>query len=163
MNLVDLQWRPMDDKRAQAALGAVLKSWESTPYMPGQDVKGVGVDCIRFVVKVMDELNGTTTEVRTLPGDVCVHAPGIAQAGLDRLVGQFGLLPAGPQIEPGDLLVTGPEGGGPGHVKIVGDRKNVLWHTSAHGVCQVGIGMTGMLGGVLFAVYRMPLRWWGPK
>jgi hypothetical protein len=118
---------------------------------------------VRFVVRVYDELQGTKSLVTTLRGDVATHAPHIAQAGLDRLVGQFDLQPCGPFVEPGDLLVCGPVCGGPGHVMIVGTVKNQLWHASYDRVKVVGMGITGMLGNVLHSVWRMPLRWWGAK
>ena len=42
-------------------------------------------------------------------------------------------------LEPGDLLVVGPPGGGPGHAMIVGWEPNTLWHC----IPQVGVERSG--------------------
>jgi hypothetical protein len=61
-------------------------------------------------------------------------------------------------IEPGDVIVTGPSNGGPGHVMLGGPERNTLWH------CNEGIGvrMTGIgfVDGAqrIFGVYRFTDR-----
>ena len=68
----------------------------------------------------------------------------IRQAGADGMT----------TVEPGDIVVTGAVGGGPGHVAIVGARRNTLWHAvSGPGFHQTGWAL--LSGQVLWAVYRI--------
>lgn len=111
-------------------LEAVLQSWAGTPYMHGQQCKGAGVDCVRFVFAVLDELLGVTTPVVTLPPDVCVHAPEKAEEHVERLRACYDCAEVPlDAIEPGDVVVSGPVKGGPGHVFIMGEGR-VLWHAT---------------------------------
>jgi hypothetical protein len=57
-------------------------------------------------------------------------------------------------LEPGDWVVTGPAGGGPGHAMVVGPRPNTLWHCNrGPGVCWTGIGLA-MNDQAIHRVYR---------
>ena len=161
--MIDLQWRALEDQAAQARLGAVLESWRGTPYMSGQRCKGVGVDCVRFVIAVFDEMNGTDTPVKTVPGDVAQHAPEVARAALELLLRSFDCSRVRePYLEPGDVIVTGPNAGGPGHAMIVGAERRMCWHAApATGVCSTSLGIIGMLDQKVFAAYRMTSRKWG--
>lgn len=156
-----LAWRPLEDLAAQARLAQVLASWDGTPYFAGQRCKGVGVDCIRFVVAVLDELAGTRTVVRVLPGDVAHHAPALAFEALSR---QLGLMPCSPVLdgvlEPGDVVATGPLDGGPGHALIVGPERLQAWHAAdGQGVCRTGLGVLGWMGHRIVSVHRLDRRW----
>ena len=57
-------WRPLqgfpEATAAQDRLQDVLRGWEGTPYRAGAQAKGRdgGVDCVRFVCGVLDELYG---------------------------------------------------------------------------------------------------------
>lgn len=90
-------------------LAGIARRWENTPYMPGQRVRGVGVDCVQLVAAVYDELcrNRAKTRIPRLPPN---SGPHDARAGLRTaraVCGAFGLrLIREPVIEPGDLLVT---------------------------------------------------------
>jgi hypothetical protein len=157
-----LAWRPLEDLAAQARLAEVLASWDGTPYMLGQRCKGVGVDCIRFVVAVIDELAGTTTRVRVLPGDVAHHAPAVA---FDALARVLELVPSAPvlegPLEPGDVVVTGPLKGGPGHALIVGVDGLSGWHaTQPQGVCRTGLGVLDWMGHRIVSTHRLTDRRW---
>lgn len=157
-----LKWEPMPDAKAQARLGEVLDSWLSTPYMPGQSCKGVGVDCVRFALAVLDELAGTKTDVRTIAPDAAVHAPGVAAAAFDRLVDRFNCAEIRTGVvQPGDILATGPVGGGPGHAVIVGVTRAVAWDAVHPKVRKISLGLRALVGQRVFAVYRMDNRKWG--
>ncbi len=62
-------------------------------------------------------------------------------------------------LQPGDLLVVGTNNGGPGHLMIVGVRKNTIWHAGGRGA---RFDQTGWALGDgferLFAVYRLEDR-----
>lgn len=155
-----MNWRPMADATAQARLGEILLSWEGTRYMPGQQLRGVGTDCVRFVCAVLDELLGVKTPIKTLPPDTCMHDPERAAAAMRRLQELYPSDQVSGAVEPGDVIVTGPKAGGPGHAMIVGDQRNVVWHASAPSVHRVGIGGVLLLGHRVFAAYRLRQRDW---
>lgn len=56
-------------------------------------------------------------------------------------------------VEPGDVLVTGPRNGGPGHMMIVGPRANTVWQASSDHVHYTGLALP--YTSKLFRVYRM--------
>jgi hypothetical protein len=146
-----IAWKPLEGPtgaKAMARLGEVLGSWERTPYMVSQQAKGRdgGVDCVRFVCGVMDELRGTQTPIETLPQDAAMHNRQSAIMAMHRIGKLFQpndlIQPTDATwwAEPGDLAVTSPKGGGPGHAMIVGQARNVLWESSGSGVRKVGLG-----------------------
>jgi hypothetical protein len=117
--------------------------------MHGQSCRGVVVDCVRFVVGVLDELYHVADSkepVPVIPPDASWHDPRgtmrVAQAIArrypnDRIVGR--------EIvgEPGDVIVmrTSLAVDSPGHVAIVGARRNTIWHANPGvGVIESGIG-----------------------
>jgi len=57
-------------------------------------------------------------------------------------------------IEPGDIIVVGPHGGGPGHGMIVGGRENTIWHSTGIGVQFAGISYLWLTDQRIFRVYR---------
>jgi hypothetical protein len=57
-------------------------------------------------------------------------------------------------LEPGDVIVVGPHGGGPGHGMIVGSQKNTLWHSADGGVQFTGISYLWVNQLRVFRVYR---------
>lgn len=159
-------WRPLSGfpgaERAQLRLGEVLGSWLGTPYSPGNQVKGPqgGVDCVRFVCAVLDELYGTKRiPIPELPNDVAMHSRDTAFAAMRFLLRAYephrevvdGIL------EPGDVLVVAMPGGGPGHAMIAGPDLNTLWHATGREVQRAGIGFlwAGYSDWKLSAVYRV--------
>jgi hypothetical protein len=150
-------WRPLGDAAAQARLGEVLRSWERTPYLPGQQRKRVGVDCVRFTCGVLDELTGRRTPIATLPPDTCMHDPARAEAAMARIAALYDAVDVTDSgvLLPGDAVVTGPEAGGPGHCMIVGDERNQVWHANPPHVCRIGLGGIAFVGHRVFRVYRM--------
>jgi cell wall-associated NlpC family hydrolase len=118
----------------QTRLQRVLMSWQGTPWVAGQQCRGKGVDCVRFVVAVLDELHGAALPpVQRLPQDAALHdrAGMMAVAhGIRQRYPHEVIEPRAERIEPGDVVVfrVGAQSG-PGHVAIAGsegDRE--LWH-----------------------------------
>lgn len=137
-----LNWTPIG-RAIEARLSEVLQAWDGTPYLIGQQARGVGVDCVRFVCAVLDELAGTPpVAVETLPQDAAMHTRSGAIATMKLIVKRYepNERVTDGTIEPGDILVASAPGGGPGHAMIAGARRNVLWESSGDGVRRVGLG-----------------------
>jgi len=118
-------------------LTSVLSGWEGTRYLAGCQAKGVGVDCVRFVSGVLDELQGSDTKLERLPQDSSFHAKDKCFAALRTfLTGYEHEVVEGP-LQPGDVIVAGPRGGGPGHALITGT--NCLWHCDSKSVTRTGL------------------------
>lgn len=158
----EIHWRAMESQQAQIRLGYVLESWRGTPYMPGQCCKGVGVDCVRFVVAVLDELAGVKTDIKTIAPDAAVHSADVAQEAFERLIDRFDCSEITDGfVEPGDVLATGPLEGGPGHAVIVGSQRRMCWDAVHPKVRQISLGLRAIVGQRVFNVYRMNNRKWG--
>ncbi len=140
-----VDWSPYtgSDSEFPVRLTKVLRSWESTPYRPGQQCKGVGADCVRFALAVIDEMRGIPLRrLPSVPADAAWHSPTRARSGMKklyRLYLPFDRIPIGRgRVEPGDVLVTGPRAGGPAHMIIVGARKNTLWQAKSQYIAETG-------------------------
>lgn len=169
--MLPLIWTPYSDERPEeitARLEAILTSWWGTPYRENQQCKGYGADCVRFVCGVLDELDGgTRRKVKTLPSDVSLHSPETARRSMRTIMKLF--MPHSRVLDmtaqPGDVLVTGPKHGGPGHAMIVGTQKNTLWEATSPSVRRVGWAIGSNLHNKLYRVLRMTDRSdrWVPK
>jgi cell wall-associated NlpC family hydrolase len=162
------RWVDTLTTEARAALDAALRSWDGTPYLPGQQAKGPkgGVDCVRFVAAVLDELYGKVTPIETLPQDAALHARATAVLAMKRIITLYrpNERVADDTIEPGDVLVTSQPGGGPGHALIAGPRRWTLWESTLDGVHFTGWGGIVAAGYRLEAVYRPQLKAsWGRR
>lgn len=153
---------PSAANRIEDRLERILSRWEGTPYASGQQTCGVAADCIGFAFPVIDELYGRPSPPPgRLPPDVAMHDRQSAFEAVRRLRRMYEPCARvdGRFLEPGDIIVTGPAGGGPGHVMVVGPRKNTIWHCSTgRGVCWTGIGYLRSHM-QLHAVYRFTDRW----
>lgn len=154
-------WKDLPHPAAKAALERALARWDGTPYRVGQqapavDGVGGGVDCVRFVCAVLDELLGRRTPITTLPQDAALHARESAIAAMHQIRKLY--LPNEPvedgTVEPGDLLITAPPGGGPGHALIAGPRRWELWHATGLCVHRTGLGGLRSAGWDLRYVFR---------
>jgi len=161
-----LVWEPMSCEHGDeitARIQKVLESWRYTRYMAGQQTKGEKgvVDCVRFVFGVIDELYGRQfLPSPRLPQDTAWHSRRGAMKALHTMRRIYGASERvrRDRLQPGDVVITGPPGGGPGHAMIVGGRKNTLWHCVQNsGVCQTGIGFFNEQQRI-FAVYRFSDR-----
>ena len=155
-------WEPSEDPAKQELLSEVLKSWDGTTYRAGQQCKGGGVDCVRFVCAVLDEVTGSKNEIKKLPPDACFHQPETAQAAAQVIRDLYqpnqSIDTAFESVQPGDVLIAGPKLAGPGHAMIVGCESGVLWHSTHPHVHRVGMSAIFLMGFRIFDCYR-PLKW----
>lgn len=165
-----LEWRPLrlgDDHVTAMAIekrmDAILARWRGTPYAAGQAMAGCGVFCTAFVCRVLDELYGKEpTPLPDIPLDVSFHNPDTARSGLRWFLRSYpnhARIVNG-EVEPGDVLVTGPVSGGPGHAILVGPSPSSLWEARSGGVGRTGLMIPAEYR--LHAVYRLTDRelWW---
>lgn len=158
-----LRWEDLPDEHGGLAvsrrIGEVLESWRRTPYAEAQRCKGVGVDCVRFVCSVFDELDGRVgIPLDEVPPDTAMHAPETARAAMRKIIEAYGpaeSVPLDRPLHPGDLVVAGPPDGGPGHALFVGAAPNTLWHASRGGVVWTGIVVHHL---EVFRGYRIPRK-----
>lgn len=157
-------WSPIqehDGSAMQLRLQLELDSWVGTPYMIGQQVKGVGVDCARFVGAILDFMGGTRTPLELIPPDACFHDPALATRALDKFRHLFRPMSIvrGWAVQPGDVMVTGPVGGGPGHGIVVGCAPGTLYEAGSFSVQKTGFAIPSSRR--VFGVYRKAdrLRW----
>ena len=162
-SLLEHKWRPLTgfsdimSKKILLNITAELDSWEGTPYMGGQQVKGQFVDCVRFLTGVYDNLfKIKRSKPPRLYPDCCIHSPKDAwnalQLVLDLYSNQFERV-TDLDLEPGDFIVVGPKNGGPGHGMIVGYKNNTLWHCVFPGVHWTGWALTTNIHKI-FRIYR---------
>jgi hypothetical protein len=129
--------------------------------MLGQQCCGVGVDCVRFVAAVMDELHHTVNGpgIR-LPYDTSLHNRAGAIKVVHYFVNRYDPLIVRKQdgvyrVQPGDVAVV-KIGRNPGHVFVIGPDENTAWHASEN----VGVRMTGISQiKNLIRVYRPRSEW----
>lgn len=153
----NLVWHPHPSEDSQRALRAALAAWEGTPYQSGQRFRGRGADCVGAVFGVIDDLDGLArAQAPGLPTDASLHNTAAAVIAVRELVRRYSPCRKveGLDVRPGHILVTGQGAGGPGHVAIVGARRNEIWQaTPGAGFHQGGWGM--LSSQVLFAVYEL--------
>lgn len=146
--VLSISWQPLpaELRGVEERLAEALESWRDTPYAPGGQQKGPqgGVDCVRFVCGVLDELYGfRRSAVPELPNDVAMHSHKTAISAmrfLRRLYAPNSEVLDG-RLEPGDIVVAAMLGAGPGHALIVGARPNTIWHATGRRVQVAGVGM----------------------
>lgn len=156
-------WQPLSIEDPRAAhlihlkLAVLFQQWQGTPYMAGNQCIQKGVDCVRWVTAVLDMMyDRAPTDIQTLPSDGSFHNKRGAMKAMikiKRLYPHCKVLRDEP-LEPGDLVIVGPPGGGPGHAMLVGTEKNTLWHCAPlSGVCKTGWSL--IVGNQhIFRVYR---------
>lgn len=154
--LVDEDLQGEVSARALERLRVELLAWEDTPYRRGQQCKGAGVDCVRFVAAVLDELAGTRTAIEALPDDQSFHDRDGAVRAMLRFSHLFGMRPVSVlEAQPGDVLITAPPGGGPGHALIVGAHPT-LWEAGYPRVRRCGWALPPSY--LLCGAYRVQQR-----
>jgi len=155
------------------AYQAELETWVGTPYVPGQQKKGSGIDCIRFVFSMLDWLYEfeNPTKCPRLPSQVGMNNKPLAMTGLKAAfkaykpevlwnnINPTRLMPEYP--EPGDVMIIRRGDNSPAHSLIAGTRRNILWH------CDYARGMDGN-GGVMETSYGFAqqlgiMRIWRPR
>lgn len=134
----------------------MLRSWQGTPYLPGQCARQVGVDCVRFSSGVLADLRGVPApELPRLAQDLSYHAPAAAleaAAHMLRACRPLRRVRDG-SVEPGDQLVVARTSGAPGHAMVAGWQPFTLWHAPGPGGRVEWTGLDLGRAAVL-AVYR---------
>ena len=139
---LNLTWQaatlPYADK-----LRAILESWKDTPYMVCQQEKRVGVDCVRFVAAVWDEMLARPgDQIPRLSRDASLNNPRKTMEFMRMLLERYApveeLTNKHYVVEPGDVLVVRARGGGPGHVILVGPDQNTTWQAGTRKVVRSG-------------------------
>lgn len=123
--------------------------------MPGCQAKGStgGVDCVRFGAGFYDEMYGfKRAETARLPQDTALHSrkTAIEAMLLIRRLYMPNIAVLDGSIEPGDAIVEGPWGGGPGHLLIAGVEPFTLWEATRTGVKHRGMNTYQQI----YRVYR---------
>lgn len=119
-----------------------LLGWKGTSYVPGQCIRGRGVDCVHFVAAIYDVLTTQLHQVEILPQDAAFHNKSLVEASFRELLRMYPSNPVkGDVAQPGDIIICGPIGknGGPGHGMVVG--KDILWHVDSKCVCKAGLAV----------------------
>lgn len=126
----------------QKRLDSVLRSWQYTPWAPGQCCRGRGVDCRFFIMAVLDELFGITEPLPPrLPQDTGINNRIIALNSIRQITGRYPCRPMDREPpEAGDILIVRrPNSAGDAmpHGMIVGVGNPLpIWHSSSGmGVC----------------------------
>lgn len=135
----------------------ILSEWEGTPYAAGWQAKGAGVDCVRFVAGVLDELQGHHTELERLPQDASFHNKELCIRGMRGFLSRYPHTKVeSTMLQPGDVIVAGPRGGGPGHAILAGVRS--LWHCDSSCVSPTGFTQREQDTFIFHSVYRVANR-----
>lgn len=159
MNLArtDLNWVPHPLPGVAEKMLRVVKKWEGTPYMAGQCMPGVGVDCIRFGHAVLCEMTGKNLGAfPRLPQDMSMHNRLGSMRVLHQMRRDFSEHErvSGTVCIPMDIVITGYFGAGPGHMRLVGPEPNTIWEVTSHGVAKTGFAFHPKTQHV-FRVYRL--------
>lgn len=142
---VPLLWTPID-LVVTARIHKELNSWLGTPYRHGMCKKGPngGANCITFVGGFLDAAyRWAPIKITTWPGDVSLHNPSLATRILREMLGRYphDEIREEKSLEIGDMLVTGPLDGGPGHVCIAGMKQGLIYQAlEGSGVVRTGCG-----------------------
>lgn len=130
-----------------AKIEHVLKSWQGTPYKPYHQEKGKGVDCVRFVMGVLDELQGVPhgrlSGLELIP-DQAMHDKEKASRLVESVIRRYAPMRRRKifrELVPGDVLICAQTGGGPGHAIICGALPYRFWHATNSGVGYTGIAI----------------------
>ena len=125
----------------QERLHQIFLAWEGTPFQDNMQIRGRGVDCVRFMAAVLNEAyREQRCTINQLPRDVGWHDRSRAiqaMRAIHRIYPESAIIRDG-SLEPGDVLVTRPPGGGPAHVVMVGGRPGHFWEASSGGVVRCG-------------------------
>ena len=146
---VPCKWDPDHlDPKIISRIKESCDSWDGTPFMLGQSAKGLGVDCIRFVVGFlcdMYRLDARDYKFPLISTEACYNDPKLADDIFSQLLHHFPStkVPKNPtdglfHIQPGDIVCCGPDGGTYGHGMIVGALPCTFYHATSMGVMLSG-------------------------
>lgn len=159
MNLILLEklgyrWLAHEDPRVEERLHRAFGEWIDTPYREGQATPKVGANCIGFGFGLLSRLHGRPFQHERIPADTSMHNKVGAMRTLHRMRRTFPehYRVRGPYLKPGDVMIAGPTGGGPGHWRFIGDERNTIWEAGSGGVQRYGWCIPDTMK--VFRVYR---------
>lgn len=126
------------DKITSIEYAEHLETWRGVPYRDG-GYDHRGIDCVRFVVRIIDWLHGYDSMMMEdppkLPKQIALHDPEKADnvvAWLRRRWANTCIwrssFDAPLDVQPGDLVIVKNQVH-PGHALIAGPRRCELWHS----------------------------------
>lgn len=147
-----------DNDKLTQVLESILIDWEDTPWAPGQQCCGVAVDCVHFVAAVYDQLRGRKAKLPKIAQDASFNSSETTWKALKWFFKEYEVIDVSDEefVQPGDCLIMGPIGGGPGHGVIVG--KDCLWHCGPEMVCRAGLSIHSQGVYYLKAIKRIKHR-----
>ena len=95
----------MTEAEERAAVVAETRSWIGTPYVPGADVKGAGVDCGMLLIKVFQATGHMDPTFDPRPYPMQWHFHQVAEKYLGYIEIFSHPLPEGVDPSPGDIVL----------------------------------------------------------
>lgn len=122
----------------------ILRSWEGTPWVAGQCVRGKCTDCVRFVIAVLDEMYVIKAPLIPRKNQQFSYHNREAAFELAHMIATrypSEVIKDSKDIMPADVVVVrNSEEGGPGHVLLAGVMPFSLWHCAQDvGVCRTSL------------------------
>jgi|LauGreDrversion4_2_1035121.scaffolds.fasta_scaffold07313_2 hypothetical protein len=155
--------------RTLAEFNDELQGWYATPYRHGISIKGShgGVDCVRFVVSMLEWLHGRKADAGCIPFDFPASAAYVAKFPAvdvfnwmtDRypchVVYRKGRDSEMPELAPADVVVLEHTDEEPCHMMIAGD--GVIWHSNnwLHGGRVSWTGLTEKMRESVWCIWRV--------
>lgn len=141
----------MSNRAIESRVNAVCERWEGTPYMRGQRLRGVAVDCANFVCAALDELGEYPAEPAAAIPSALLGAAASADWHIAAMMRRYPheRLPDGAAIEAGDVVFVATGGGAATHVMLAAGP--VLWF---HAMSGVGVCRAGASAWPIARVYR---------
>lgn len=139
-----ITWGHSPNRAFYPRLQEILDRWEGTPYMDGQRMCGQGVDCVRLVEAILEELFDFEDDftVERVAQDSACHDERTVTRVMNQLQRRYPhTFDTSDEVQPGDIVIIN-QGKGPGHCAIVGTRVNIVYHAIpfGSGVAYSGIG-----------------------
>jgi hypothetical protein len=147
---------------------AELQSWHGTPYAHGVSIRGQGVDCVRFVVSMLEWLHGREASAECIPFNFpaqaafCAKFPALEVFNWmnaryqNRVVFRKGRDSELPIIKPADVVVLEHSDDEPVHM-MMGGFDGKVWHSNnwLHGGSVTWTGMTEQMRSSIWCVWRV--------
>lgn len=147
---------------------AELQSWHGTPYAHGVSIRGQGVDCVRFVVSMLEWLHGREASADCIPFNFPAQAAFCAKfPALDvfnwmtarypnRVVFRKGRDLEPPTIQPADVIVLEHSDDDPVHM-MIGGFDGRIWHSNnwLHGGSVTWTGLTEQMRSSIWCIWRV--------
>lgn len=160
----ELIWReePRVDMAALERMSSIIDRWVGTPYMEGQQCEQAGVDCVRFVEAVLQELYRYSCRARdpilNVAQDASVHDARTTTRVTRDLVRRYPhTIERGCYVHPGDIIIC-RVGKGPGHTVIIGAKPWSCYH--AMPTAGVALGGVGSIPDVQRVIHMLEKNTW---